>query len=995
MSQSQPGPSSSSASFAVNSASLTAGSDNIEMTSIPMQDAIQNAHTSSLLEDMKRLPNFRKGFLTPAMSVELVKRFSNRASVILDKITAAEKVLRAASSSPAVGYWGTFVFSNGRASISNHARDLFQLECHTSYNQKVINEKTTLINTLRVELNTGLFSDLSIEIQANLTAIDSSPSMNENVKSHLHFLLNKTIDEVKMNIDIYRTNAEINKLNLSAKVSKKEKSNFVLFFDAQFSLITDLFSPFSIETIERKEGKGKERDSFSLYQHQDPDQPSSKTIWDIETEEEYILNFDSKRHLQDCKRPAYSDTEESDQQEILPKRRKSEQQVSRVIEERKQRFQQRKGQPIQEKNPKQRQGGRPLITSVNNISSIDYIPPNISNLLNKGINFNLHLKPDLLDFRKKLKLHNDNLTKIYFKNNRHKEFQIMLEANSVKLVQQVKKLSKNNPHRKLLPIIKITKDFMFENNLLIIPSDKNLGLTLTDKSWYLEQGRILLSNPNHYQVINISIDNNFLKTLILPLEGLGKIHRQPRKLQSELWKIYRQLKININNGQYSVPTMYLLPKIHKDPPTSRPIVPSYPWITHTVSQFCDRELQKFFKFFPQELKDTPSLLRKINDFNETGHLIPLYLVAFDVINMYGNIDYNEAAGQMRFYFTNKLANDAPLLAEFRLLLDLTIWVNKNCYLRFSDLIYQQVSGIAMGTPVAPTFARLFACVVETLSFDNHKKLLEPFSFLVVPDLYNKKVKKNRLCFRKIELNLLLLRYVDDGFCVVAITKNDLKHKYKLVNFKKDFDYNLFNSTQIQNYLHAIYSICHSLRITIDIGQSVPILDITVSIQGTSLQTTSFDKPINKHLYTDPSSYYPDRYIYNWINGENQRLIRNNSDISSFENAQSAFIEHLLHRNYPKNIISKQLDLHSFEERDDLLYPRVQRKVDKELPFLVIQENFPGRHIVENFGRQLVKYTPLHSTKNVTWVTKKGTTILNVLNKFNRKSLRSNSMLARI
>ena len=112
-----------------------------------------------------------------------------------------------------------------------------------------------------------------------------------------------------------------------------------------------------------------------------------------------------------------------------------------------------------------------------------------------------------------------------------------------------------------------------------------------------------------------------------------------------------------------------------------------------------------------------------------------------------------------------------------------------------------------------------------------------------------------------------------------------------------------------------------------------------------LQTKVFDKPTNLHIYTDPTTFYPFHYIYNWIQGENIRLIRNSSKKEDYEKTLSLFKEFLLRRNYCDKLIDNFVELNYFEDRDDLLNgrkPHEQRKpkdkrLDNHRPVIVYND----------------------------------------------------------
>jgi hypothetical protein len=85
-----------------------------------------------------------------------------------------------------------------------------------------------------------------------------------------------------------------------------------------------------------------------------------------------------------------------------------------------------------------------------------------------------------------------------------------------------------------------------------------------------------------------------------------------------------------------------------------------------------------------------------------------------------------------------------------------------------------------------------------------------------------------------------------------------------------------------------------------------------------LKFSLFDKPTNKHIYTDPSTFYPPNYVYGWIQGKNIRYIRNNDDAKMYRGALQKFMEFLRQRAYPERIIQQKLSLNKYEDRSNLL-----------------------------------------------------------------------------
>ncbi|ORY88372.1 hypothetical protein BCR41DRAFT_376179, partial [Lobosporangium transversale] len=148
------------------------------------------------------------------------------------------------------------------------------------------------------------------------------------------------------------------------------------------------------------------------------------------------------------------------------------------------------------------------------------------------------------------------------------------------------------------------------------------------------------------------------------------------------------------------------------------------------------------------------------------------------------------------------------------------------------------------------------------------------------------------------------------------------------------------------------------------------------------------------------TYYPRKYVFNWINGENQRLIRNSSQSSFHTHATAQFAQHLLNRNYPSHVINNQLRLHSYDERNTLLYPAPSSQKNDTIIKKMFLHNIPGRDKLEQFGRMILR--DIHTLKparyentQTTWIIYKGSNLRNQLNTYNKKILQSAPIRSRL
>jgi hypothetical protein len=519
---------------------------------------------------------------------------------------------------------------------------------------------------------------------------------------------------------------------------------------------------------------------------------------------------------------------------------------------------------------------------------------------------------------------------------------------------------------------------MQNNKLIIGPADKNLGLTVMDSTWYKTQLEYIFASPDYHVVDRSRVSyESMLQEIRWHVKNC--LNRLPGVIDL-INKIEKQTKTK----GFKVPVMYLLPKIHKTPIGVRPIVPSFPWITHTISKYVDKELREFIDDFSHDLPDTPTLIRAL----ETYPFEPNYdyfICAYDVINMYGNIDFNEATQTIINHFCDTQSTEAA--GRVLALLGLARWVNNYAFVSHGNVVYAQRKGLAMGTPMAPTIARLFACCVEKTNV--HLGVPIDGVFLDADDEHFEEYDY----LTRLEYTFQIFRYIDDGFTI-----------FKVPRYEGTFRYSRVIAIELQEHfdksLRKLYRNCNSINITIDHGlhgQQAVMLDLVVRIvdeeYNLRFDIAPFDKPMNKHLYTDPATYFPNKYIFNWINGENQRLIRNSSEESHHRQAKNNFIKYLKQRHYPEHVITKQLQLHHYEERHHLLRSHTDLLDDAtSVARRIFLSNINGRDKIENFGRSIVHHLSLiqpldYENSPVQWITYRGSNLRDELNRYNRLILK--------
>jgi hypothetical protein len=481
------------------------------------------------------------------------------------------------------------------------------------------------------------------------------------------------------------------------------------------------------------------------------------------------------------------------------------------------------------------------------------IPNIIYNILSKGIKYipysNLNISSCMQDFDKTIKLVKNQLEK------KHIEipaiFNIFQTDVRAKLVDNLRFKTCD----KLLSQERdIVNKFIQQNNIAIKPSDKNLGWVLMDLEWYV--------NEVHSHVLNTS---TYEKSLLTYSQIFDKCNL-------EMSLISR--KYNLDRGTLSkiapptnskLPVFYILPKVHKIPISSRPVVPNVNSFSSLASIWLDKQLQKVIKVFPWILTGTKEMICLLE--THRVFIADPILITADVDSMYTNIPTDAAIRHFinfRLQYTKKRETNKELLPfpfyekKWLMICDILNWILKNNFFSFQGNTFVQIKGTAMGTNCAPTFAQIFLGIFEWKHIYIKNEPL--------PKWYK--------------------RYVDDTFMVC-------------------------DKTEVFNTQKTINEICPFFNWSFETGKRIHFLDISIYMGGKFKRFNLFDfepyeKPINTNLYTSPTQNYPESYKFSWLQGESIRLLRNSSNEKTFNEALQKFKMKLIKNQYPPNIITAQL-----------------------------------------------------------------------------------------
>ena len=386
-------------------------------------------------------------------------------------------------------------------------------------------------------------------------------------------------------------------------------------------------------------------------------------------------------------------------------------------------------------------------------------------------------------------------------------------------------------------------------SIVIKPFDKGRGIAIMDRSDYqAEIERQLLSQ--HYEKLESDITLCTKATVRDTLRLLLSKHEIDESTFQYL---------NPYNHETRTPVIYVLPKVHKEPPTNskfvgRPIISGNGSPTEKISEFVDYYLLPIVVKQHTYVKDSNHIL---NILEATPLPKNVILATLDVISMYTNTPQEEAINACEqayekapksYYDINKIS--AP---SMRKLIELIL--SKNCF-EFNKQFYLQKIGCAMGSQASPEICDI-----------------------VMYDLENRIISTER--------NILKwLRYRDDILLLYTGTKDEL-----------------LGLVARLNKIHPF------LKFTADFSYTeVTYLDLKIFkgprfIKEHRLDTKIHTKTTETFQYLERSSAHPLATFKGFIKGEVIRYARLCNSETDFLEKRNSFTEKLLLRNYTREEVA--------------------------------------------------------------------------------------------
>ncbi len=365
-----------------------------------------------------------------------------------------------------------------------------------------------------------------------------------------------------------------------------------------------------------------------------------------------------------------------------------------------------------------------------------------------------------------------------------------------------------------------------------------------DRDKYIQEGNRQLKSSVHYG----QIDSSITETTAL------KVNAALREMlaRGEISENNCRYLDPLCNEQFRTPEMYLLNKIHSNPPTkARPIIACNGSPVERIAEFLDFFLVPIVQKQDTYLKDTSDFIRKIE-----GIKIPdtAWIITLDYHSMYTNVPHGQALDALRYTLDNdtqhRMVKGVLRPPTESLCLLAKIILENNAFV-FNGQNWRQSLGVAMGVKVSPELC-------DITIFHMEKELLKSCE----NDMF------------------LWKRYRDDVF---AIWTGSIERA------------------------HAFFTHANSLHETLKFeynisSENANFLDTTV-FKGTRfasegiLDFKPYVKPSETFQYLHRTSAHPPSVFTGLIKGELIRFVRTSTNLSDYVARSTLFKCKLLLRGY--------------------------------------------------------------------------------------------------
>lgn len=440
-------------------------------------------------------------------------------------------------------------------------------------------------------------------------------------------------------------------------------------------------------------------------------------------------------------------------------------------------------------------------------------------------------------------------------------------------------------------------------DLVLKPADKGSSTVIIEKKFYTNSINSYLTTNKKY-FLKIDFDPT------LPL--LNRLEQELSKMRkANIIDSRTQRILTPDKDEARCPYLYGLPKIHKLPVSFRPIVSGNGHPTEKLSILIDYLLQPYVSLNNFFLKDSTDLLKTL----QTIHNLDknTYLFSLDVVSMYTNIPLDELITSIMDTLNQnpidmlKHKNTTYKPALLQKLLELTLYNN---FFQFDGEFFQQIHGIAMGTPCACSTSDIYICNWIKQAFE--------------------KIEKKPMLYKQ---------YRDDGF---GIWKG--------------------NPEELLSFVNELNQLHPTLKFTVTFGKKIDYLDLTININDYgNITTETYYKPTDSFAYLHKESNHPKHCIENIALSQAIRHTRNCTNFSTYL-YHTHFLKHnLIQKGHNYRNVSQKIRKIKFNKRQKLLNYTKSRTLTRTPLIITHNHNMPNlQKIVKQLTDKIIDQDNLNA-----------------------------------
>ena len=511
--------------------------------------------------------------------------------------------------------------------------------------------------------------------------------------------------------------------------------------------------------------------------------------------------------------------------------------------------------------------------------------------LNLGINCHIQPKYDKLQKQVELESLYQNLT--------------TLEENNIitmkpEIVEQLKSEStkhrNTNYHNSILskPLLEAAKNLKNNENLVVRKADKSATYVLLNKDEYIEKLNVILSDSTKFKRIK--------------QDPTDDIKKKANDLIDAQNAVIDDIKLKKIIGDYKPGYIYGNVKTHKNGNPLRPIISQIPTPTYQLAKTLNKIITPYI---PNDY-----MLTSTNDFIDVlqTHSNNGIIASLDVENLFTNVPINETIDIIVEYSYNHPTLPPPKISKNILKELLNLCTREAPFRCPQGNLYTQIEGVAMGSPLGPTFANFYMSNLEQkILSDKDKK----------PHIY--------------------ARYVDDIFVQIR----DIDELKKLQN--------LFQENSVLQFTYEI-----------NVNNKLPFLDVLVDTTETKFRTKVYRKPTSQGNCMNGKSECTDKYknsvIFSYLN----RAYNISDNWNDFHEEVIHVKQLLINNNFSNTMVDHQIK----KFLENKLSPKENKQVPKPIKIYYkgqTHKNYKlDERIIENIVHQNTKCTDENSKLKLTF-----------------------------